>query len=487
MDDQDRKRTTMYKIKTTCVIVGGILVHLCLGSFYIFGNISPYMISYLRNRTSEHTLRNEDNLWIANAASLATPFALTIGGLLDRYLGVRIATGAGCVFYCLGVALTYFTIQKSLVFVALSYGLLSNFGSFIAYGPPAQTAVKWLPERPTFAVGMIVCGFGGGALVFNQVVTAYINPDNLSPDLETSDGEKYFTNKAVLDRIPSVFLLLAGIYVCAQFLGVLLIFTHPSEKKEVSNKDTTHEKCQYGAVSKDEEKLSVNGEDTEDNENKRRLLLVYLNVFFVSRQISKAPVKTVLLKVLTNKNAYIWWFILFLIYGGMTFANSLYKAYGQTFISDDHFLALVGSISSIFNCLCRPMWGIIMDKYGFQVAVKIASACFVCLSCTIMHTESLGKIAFLVWICGLYASSSAVWAIGPATLAKLFGVEHMAINMGFIFIAVTAAAITGGLVGLNLQSDLGWHGLFLLAGFMGATAFLITFFFDGKDTEGRPI
>jgi hypothetical protein len=50
---------------------------------------------------------------------------------------------------------------------------------------------KWLPERPTFAVGMIVCGFGGGALIFNQVVTAYINPDNLSPDLETADGEKY--------------------------------------------------------------------------------------------------------------------------------------------------------------------------------------------------------------------------------------------------------------------------------------------------------
>ncbi|XP_060593781.1 uncharacterized protein LOC132748235 [Ruditapes philippinarum] len=480
MDVEGTKRSTSYNVKTVCVIIGGILVHLCLGSFYIFGNISPYMISYLRNRTSEISLRNTDNLWISNAASLAGPFSLTIGGLLDRYLGVRIATAVGCTLYCAGVGLTYFSIKKSLLFVALSYGLLANFGSFIAYGPPAQTAIKWLPERPTFAVGMIVCGFGGGALIFNQVVTAYINPDNLSPDLETADGEKYFTNKEVLDRIPKVFVLLAGIYVIAQFLGIILIFTHPSDKKvqKTGNKiDTklihdTEEKSKYGAIAKDEEDLSVNGENSQDEDQ---------------TSVTKESVKSVLWKVVRNKNAWCWLFILFLIYGGMTFFNSLYKAYGQTFISDDHFLASVGSISSIFNCIFRPIWGIIMDKYGFQMAVKCASALFVCFACTILHTESLGKAAFLVWICGLYASSACVWSIGPATFAKLFGVEHMAINMGFIFLAVTAAAITGGFVGLNLQSQLGWHGLFLLAGSMGATAFAITFLFNGKDTKGKTI
>lgn len=50
--------------------------------------------------------------------------------------------------------------------------------------------VQWLPSRPTFAVGMIVCGFGGGAFIFNQVATAFLNPDNVSPDFESSDGQK---------------------------------------------------------------------------------------------------------------------------------------------------------------------------------------------------------------------------------------------------------------------------------------------------------
>lgn len=37
MEDRGIIKDKIYYIKTTCVITGGILVHLCLGSFYIFG------------------------------------------------------------------------------------------------------------------------------------------------------------------------------------------------------------------------------------------------------------------------------------------------------------------------------------------------------------------------------------------------------------------------------------------------------------------
>ena len=50
---------------------------------------------------------------------------------------------------------------------------------------------QWIPNRPSLAAGLIVSGFGGGSLIFNQVITAYINPDNLKPDLVTEDGERY--------------------------------------------------------------------------------------------------------------------------------------------------------------------------------------------------------------------------------------------------------------------------------------------------------
>ena len=44
-----------------------------------------------------------------------------------------------------------------------------------------------------------------------------------------------------------------------------------------------------------------------------------------------------------------------------------YKAFGQTFIRDDKFLSLVGSISSVFNCTGRFFWGTIMDKSAYKV------------------------------------------------------------------------------------------------------------------------
>ena len=52
---------------------------------------------------------------------------------------------------------------------------------------------------------------------------------------------------------------------------------------------------------------------------------------------------------------------------------ALYKAFGQTFIYDDHFLAIVGAICSFFNCAGRLMYGLIMDKTSYKFAMSVES------------------------------------------------------------------------------------------------------------------
>ena len=52
---------------------------------------------------------------------------------------------------------------------------------------------------------------------------------------------------------------------------------------------------------------------------------------------------------------------------------ALYKAFGQTFIYDDHFLAIVGAICSFFNCSGRLIYGMIMDKTSYKMAMSIES------------------------------------------------------------------------------------------------------------------
>ncbi|XP_052783113.1 uncharacterized protein LOC128219344, partial [Mya arenaria] len=109
-----------YTARRNIVIFGGFLIHLCLGSFYAFGNISPYIMSYLRNRTQETWLVNTQNSWIMNAAAISAPIGSITGSYIERNHGVRIAVGIGCVLFCSGVLLTYFAIQRSLYIVALT-------------------------------------------------------------------------------------------------------------------------------------------------------------------------------------------------------------------------------------------------------------------------------------------------------------------------------------------------------------------------------
>ena len=50
-----------------------------------------------------------------------------------------------------------------------------------------------------------------------------------------------------------------------------------------------------------------------------------------------------------------------------------YKAFGQTFIRDDKFLSLVGSISSVFNCTGRFFWGTLIYKTAYMVHQALAT------------------------------------------------------------------------------------------------------------------
>ena len=48
----------------------------------------------------------------------------------------------------------------------------------------------------------------------------------------------------------------------------------------------------------------------------------------------------------------------------------MFQAFGQRFITDDRFLSVVGSMASVFNCIGRPFWGAIMDKFGYKVTLQ---------------------------------------------------------------------------------------------------------------------
>ena len=82
--------------------------------------------------------------------------------------------------------------------VAATYGFVSAFGQNIALIPTLTTAMKWFPNNKGTAMGIVVGGFGGGALVFNQIQTALVNLENYKVDSLHSAapfhiGQEYFS------------------------------------------------------------------------------------------------------------------------------------------------------------------------------------------------------------------------------------------------------------------------------------------------------
>jgi MFS transporter, OFA family, oxalate/formate antiporter len=112
--------------------------------------------------------------WAFFITILMIGFAAFAGGQLVGRLGPRIVGMIGGVLYGIGVALAYFA-QDSLVVLYLTYGFIAGVGLGLAYIIPIQVLPKWFPDRPGFATGIAVMGFGGGSAL-TVPVASYLVP-----------------------------------------------------------------------------------------------------------------------------------------------------------------------------------------------------------------------------------------------------------------------------------------------------------------------
>ena len=63
---------------------------------------------------------------------------------------------------------------------------------------PISFVTKWFPESKGKVSAFVFLGMGISSVIFPELATYYINPENLSPDKPYSDDfleEKYLKNK----------------------------------------------------------------------------------------------------------------------------------------------------------------------------------------------------------------------------------------------------------------------------------------------------
>jgi len=388
--------------KSISCIIGALLINLTLGTFYSISNVIPYIASYMR-RKGNPDVTTEHGAWITATFLLGQGLFIIAGSLVEQKFNSRIACILGCVLHSSSTFLAIWALDQSFLIFVLIYGLGSGLGCGSAYMASIIAAQKWFPQSKGIVTGIIVAGFGLGGLIFTNLQTLYINPDNEPP---SSSG--YF-GESVYNKVPNLFLYMGLIFAISQTVGCFLAYPAPetTQTPKPTSPSTNH-------VTVSEDGLP----------NIRNFLSVFKFRIF-----------------------YLIGAMMMLVAPGVTFVNSLGKRYGQAYIDDDRYLATVVAIAAVANALGRLTWGLLIDKFAFSTCFTIKVLLFSILIILFPFSFILeSRTLYLIWMMGLFFGFSGTFVLFPVFIEQVFGDKYHGIIYGTLYLFLALASILASFV-----------------------------------------
>lgn len=114
---------------------------------------------------------NSQAAWAFSLAICFLGLAAAVGGAVLQKTGPTVLSLLGALLFGSGYLLAALALRlHSLPLLYLGYGVVGGTGLGLAYVTPVATVAKWFPDRKGFATGMVVMGFGFGALLMSKVI-----------------------------------------------------------------------------------------------------------------------------------------------------------------------------------------------------------------------------------------------------------------------------------------------------------------------------
>jgi OFA family oxalate/formate antiporter-like MFS transporter len=357
---------------------------LCLGTVYAW--------SYFQNPlVTEYHWTNAQVAWAFSLAICFLGLAAAGGGLLLPRLGPRTLAVAGGLLFGAGYLVAALALHiHSLPLLLVGYGVIGGTGLGLGYVTPVATAAKWFPDRKGLVTGMVVMGFGLGALLMSKVV---------APALM-----RHFNGDLV-----SVFLAMGAFFgIVAAAFGACLSnppgsFTVPGLPAPAATAP-----AQSGA-----------GESLAGCVLSGRFMCMWA-VFFcnILAGISIISFQSPLFQDLWRRIA-------------PTLTGAELAAYGSTLIG----------VSSLFNGIGRFFWGGLSDRIGRTIAFRMMLATQVLAFALLAFTNN--PWCFGALICYVLLCYGGGFGTMPSFVLDTFGAKMMASVYGVILTAWSAAGIVG--------------------------------------------
>jgi OFA family oxalate/formate antiporter-like MFS transporter len=146
------------------IALAGTLLQVCLGTVYAWSYFQKPMVEALGCRQSTAA-------WAFSLAICFLGLAAAWGGKQLPRLGPRRLAVLGGILYGLGYLVAAPAIHyRNLPLLYLGFGVLGGIGLGLGYVTPVATVAKWFPDKKGLATGLVVMGFGLGALVMSKVL-----------------------------------------------------------------------------------------------------------------------------------------------------------------------------------------------------------------------------------------------------------------------------------------------------------------------------
>ena len=365
------------------VIIGLCLVlHICFGTVYAWSFFQSLLVR-------EFGWSYTDSAWAFSAAIFSLGVsAAWAGAMLPRFGPRRLAVIGGLMFSGGYLIASLALHLESLALFYLGYGVIGGAGIGLGYVTPVATVAKWFPHRKGLATGIVVMGFGIGALVLSK---------GLAPSLlALSDGDLTLT-----------FLWLGLVFACMVVPAGLGLSDPPTSQAPPSP---------ASAPLKADE-----GESITDCLKSPAFIVTWIVFFFnIAAGISVISFQSSLLQD-------VWSF------ADPTVEPETLAAYG----------AMLIAVSSMFNGGGRLLWGMVADRIGRARVFRILLASQMVVFGVLMTERD--PIVFSALVCYVLLCFGGGFAVMPSFIADVFGVQRMSTVYGAILTAWAAAGLIGPL------------------------------------------
>ena len=373
------------------IAIMGTVLQLALGTVYAWSFFQQPVMSL-----GQWT--NAQAAWAFSLAILFLGLAAAWGGInLPKYGPRKLAMAGGFLFSLSYLIAAYALSLKSLTLLYLGYGVIGGIGLGLGYVTPVATAAKWFPDKKGLITGMVVMGFGFGALMMAKV---------LAPVMLAMTGGDLVLVFSYIGAIMLVITTAASYFLVNPPAGFVPAgYQAPVEAKtgEVSQSDITAKQC-IGS---------------------RNFLMMWI-VFFLNITAG----------------------IMFIGFQSPLLQDLLKKTMDPSTLSDPQVtasLAAAGAtliaVSSIFNGLGRFFWGGLSDRIGrIQTFRLILGTQFLALIILLFVSSPM---LFGILVCYILLCYGGGFGSMPSYILDVFGPRLMPVVYG----AILTAWGCGGVVG----------------------------------------